>query len=158
MDRNTDEEYERIFTARLYQAEAECARELKKVTEQNEWLYKLYLVYPQLVPYSGMPMNMKLHISGDANPLIEQRLRECNINWVTNSSIPSPEVYVIFSHNGNKKDISYYVLDRNGNYVVQKQGFSWQKPDEAGTTLAYRIFNIGGKGEEDDTKPEDKKP
>ena len=149
-DPNTDKDYEKLFTARIYQAEAECDAEQKNQAGQNEWLYRLYVLYPQLVPYTGMQMNMNLHISGEVDKNLEKRLRDCNIHWVTNSSIPAPDAYVIFTHTGNKKDITYYVLDKAGNYIVPKQGFAWQKPDEAGTALAYRLFNIGGKEEEEE--------
>lgn len=144
-DPNTDADYEKLFIARVCQAEAECAKELDHEEEQNDWLYKLYVLYPQLVPYTGMPMNMRLHISGDIDPIVEKRLRNCNIHWVTNSSIPAPDAYVIFTKNGDKKDITYYVLDRNGNYIVQKQSFAWQKAEDAGVAIAYKLFNIGGK-------------
>jgi len=149
-DPNTDADYEKLFTARVYQAEAECAKELGNENLQNISLYRLYTLYPQLVPFTGMPMNMTLHISGETDAAVEKRLRACNINWVTNSGIPTPGAYVIFSHNGKNKDITYYVLDQQGNYIVQKQSFAWQKPDDAGTQLAYRLFNIGGKNQDDE--------
>ena len=95
-------------------------------------------------------MNMNLHISGDVDPAVEKRLRACNINWVTNRSIPAPDAFVIFSGSGKNKDITYYVLDQEGKYIVAKQSFTWQKPEEAGTQLAYRLFNIGSKDEEAD--------
>lgn len=147
-DPNTDADYEKLFTARVCQAEAECAKELGNERQQNDWLYRLYNLYPQLVPFTGIPMNMNLHISGETDPEVEKRLRACNIHWVTNRSIPAPDVFITFSHTGKNKDISYYVLDQAGNYIVQQQSFAWQKPDEAGTQLAYRIFNIGSKEEE----------
>ena len=147
---DTDADYEKLFTARIYQAEAECADQQKNETAKNEWLYKLYVLYPQLAPFTGIPANMVLHLSGDVDKEVEKKLRACNINWVTNSSIPAPEAYIIFTKKGNKKDITYYVIDRKGNYIVQKQGFAWQKPEETGLQLAYRLFNIGGKDVEDD--------
>ncbi len=146
-DPNIDADYEKLFIARIYQAEAECAKEQKNTTAQNDWMNRLYNLYPQLVPFCGLPMNMSLHISGDVDPAVEQRLRACNINWVTNSSIPAPACIHHLLQNGKTKDITYYVLDKSGNYLVQKQGFSWQKADDAGTMLAYRLFNIGGKEE-----------
>jgi hypothetical protein len=149
-DPNTDQDYEKLFTARVYQALAECEGELKNESAKNDWLYKLYVLYPQLVPYTGMPMNMNLHISGDVDKDVVNKLKSFNINWVTSLSTPAPGVYVIFTRNGNKKDIAYYVIDNTGNYIVQKQAFAWQKPDEAGGALAYRLFNIGGKEEEEE--------
>ena len=151
-DQNYDAEYEKLFTARVYQAEAECAKALKDDNAKNDWLYRLYILYPQLVPYTGMTMNMTLHVSGEVDKDVEERLQSCNINRVTNSSIPAPQAYVIFSHTGKNKDITYYVLDKMGNYIVPKQSFAWQKADETGTALAYRLFNIGGKEPNDDNK------
>jgi hypothetical protein len=147
-DPNTDQDYEKLFIARIYQAEAECAKAQNNTGAQNEWLYKLYVLYPQLVPFTGMQMNMNLTVSGNIDKAVIERLKACNINWVTNSSIPSANVYIIGSGSGNKKDITYYVLDRTGNYIVPKQAFSWQKAEETGTALAYRLFNIGNPQDE----------
>jgi hypothetical protein len=147
-DPNMDADYEKLFTARVCEAQAQCAKELKTGT-QDDWLYRLYTVFPQLVPFTGVQMNMNLHISGEVDPAVEKRLRACNINWVTNRSIPAPDAYVTFSHTGKNRDITYYVVDQTGHYIVRKQSFAWQKPDEAGTQLAYRLFNIGSKDEEE---------
>ena len=140
-----DPEYEQLFLARVYQAEAECARELKNEALQADWLYRLYALYPQLVPYTGMTANLHLHIGGNTDRAVEKRLRDCNINWVADKAIPAAEAYVNFAGTGNKKSITYYVLDARGNYIVQRQTFSYQKPEEAAVALAYRLFNIGGK-------------
>ena len=141
----TDPEYEKLFIARLCQAEAECAKELKNTTEQSEWMYKMYTTYPQLVPFCGMPMNMILHADASADKDVMERLKNCNINWVTNSSIPAPTVYISCGTGKNKqKNITYYVVDRNGKYLVKQQTFSWKKADDAGKELAYRLFDVGG--------------
>ncbi len=150
-DPNTDADFEKLFTARIYEAEAECAQHMKLTAEQSEWLYKLSVIYPQLVPFSRMTPNISLHINGAVDKDVEERLRACNINWVNSGT--APQAYITFTRNGNKKDITYYVTDRNGNYIVPKQSFAWQKADETGTALAYRLFKIGGKEEATDTKP-----
>jgi hypothetical protein len=156
-DPNTDAEYEKLFTARLCQAEAECAEELKKDRSRDEWLYKLYNLYPQLVPFTGLKPNMVLHVSGDVDKDVEEKLRAFNINWVTKNYIPAPEAYVIFTGKGKDKSITYYVQDRNGEYIVPKQSFAWKKAEETGRELGYRLFNIGGReAEESDAKADDK--
>ncbi|HXS35066.1 MAG TPA: hypothetical protein VN721_00085 [Flavipsychrobacter sp.] len=142
---NIDQNYEKLFIARVFQAEAECAKDRDDKDAYNDWMYRMYQLYPQLLPFTGMQMNMNLHISGDVDKDVVDRLKSCNINWVTNSSIAAPDVFIIFIRNGQKKDIQYYVIDKNGNYIVDRQGFAWQKADDAGTSLAYRIFNVGGK-------------
>lgn len=143
-----DKEYEKLFIARLYQAEAECAKELEYDTEYNDWMYRLYNTYPQLIPFTGLKPNMNLRISGAADAVVTERLKNCNINWVTNSSIPAPIAYISFGTKGKTKIINYYVVDRNGNYIVPKQSFSWNKAEDAGIALAYKLFNTGSPKEE----------
>lgn len=142
-----DKDYEKLFIARVYQAQAECAKELKKTSDYNKWMNSLYKLYPQLIPYTGLHMPMRLHISGDIDKEVENGLRGCNINWVTDGT-PAADAYVTFSRTASKKEITYYVLAGDGTSVVNKQTFIWQKPAETGTALAYRLFNIGGKEEE----------
>jgi hypothetical protein len=60
-------------------------------------------------------------------------------------STPAPVVQVAFSGKGDKKTITYSVQDRSGKTIVEKQAFTWKQPEEAATTLAYRIFDIGSK-------------
>jgi len=148
-DPNTDADYEKLFTARIYQAEAVCADKLERTAERNEWLYKLYVLYPQLVPFTGIKPNMIVHLSGDVDKDVEKRLYAFNINRVNKTNTTAPEAYVVFTGRGKKKTITYYVLDRGGNYIVPQQSFSWQKAEETGKELGYRLFNIGGKEPEE---------
>jgi hypothetical protein len=156
-DPNTDADFEKLFTARIFQAQAECAHTMKNDRMRDEWLYKMYVLYPQLVPFTGIKPNMILHVSGDVDKGVEERLRNCNINWVNGTGTPAPEAYVIFTGAGKKKGITYYVLDRTGNYIVEKQSFAWQKAEETGKELAYRLFNIGGDEPEEIEEKEKKK-
>jgi hypothetical protein len=142
---DVDEEYEKLFIARSLQAEAECAKDAKDDNAYNDWVYRLYTTYPQLLPYTGLQMNMRLHIAGQADDKVVSRLKDCNINWVTNNSTPAADVYVTFTKNGDRKGITYYVQDKKGKNIVDSQSFSYQKPEEAALMLAYRIFNVDGK-------------
>lgn len=144
-DPNMDAEYEKLFIARVYQAQAECAMERKDNLAYSNIVYKLYQFYPQLIPNSGLKMNMRMRIVGRADDKVIERLKACNINWVDNSNVPAPEAYVSFSGTGNKKRIKYYVMDKSGEYAVQEQSFAYSKPDVAAVQLAYKLFNIGMK-------------
>lgn len=144
-DPNMDAEYEKLFIARVYQAQAECALERKDNLAYSNIVYKLYQFYPQLIPNSGLKMNMRLRVVGDVDSKVIERLKACNINWVDNSNVPAPEAYVSFSGTGNKKRIKYYVMDKSGEYAVQEQSFAYSKPDVAAVQLAYKLFNIGMK-------------
>jgi Tfp pilus assembly protein PilF len=142
---DTDPDYEKLFIARAFEAQALCAQKLKDEQARNEWLYRLYLLYPQLVPASGMKMNMQLHVSGKEDPKVTARLKACNINWVTGRNVPAAHAYLIFSEEEGRKNITYYVLDAEGNEVVAKQRFRWQDPEAAGLSLAYRLFRAGNR-------------
>jgi hypothetical protein len=89
-------------------------------------------------------------VSGIADEKVVKRLKSCNINFVTNSSVPAPEAYLIFSQKGNRKSVEYYVLDKAGNTIVEHQIMGYNETDEdVGVQLAYRLFNIGGKAAPD---------
>jgi hypothetical protein len=154
-DKNIDTDYEKLYIARLFQAEAECAKEMGDEEQMHRWLYQLYATYPQLIPFSGLKMKMNLHILGTPDAEVEKRLRDCNITWTTGAA--APDVYVSFTKNGNRKNIQYYVMGKNGSYSVQKQSFAYTKAEDAGKELAYRIFNIGGKEPEPEIKETEEK-
>lgn len=144
-DPNMDTEYEKLFVARVYQAQAECALERKDNLAYDNLIYKLYTFYPQLIPNSGLKINMRLNVLGQADDKVVERLKDCNINWINKTNTPAPEAYIRFSGTGNKKHISYYVMDASGEYAVQQQSFAYSKPEAAAVQLAYKLFNIGMK-------------
>lgn len=143
-DADIDVEYEKLFLARVYQAQAECAEERDDKTAYASWMYKMYVEYPQLVPYSGLRMNMQLHVNGTDEELVN-RLKDCNINWVTDAS--APRAYITITKTAKGNQVKYYVLDNKGNYIVPENSFGYTGRGEAisnaGINLAYRLFNIG---------------
>lgn len=145
-DPDTDAEFEKLFTARIFQAQAICADHLKKTAERDEWIYRLYEIYPQLIPFSGLKPNMELHLSGSVDPEVVKRLQACNINWVgaNKNGVPAPQVYLSFAGTGSKKVVNYSIRDQNGVELAAQQHMPWSKAEKAGVELAYRIFNIGG--------------
>lgn len=146
LDPNIEKEYERLFLARVYQAQAVCAEERKDMDAYNQWVYRAYITYPQLLPNAALKMNMRLHLAGQVNNETVSRLKDCNINWVNGGGTPAVEAYVTFlAAANNKKRIEYYVADPLGNIIVQKQSFAYTKPEQAGVQLAYKLFDIGGK-------------
>jgi hypothetical protein len=151
-DANIDPDYEKLFLARVYQAQAECALRRKNNAAYNEYMYRLYQIYPQLVPDTELKTNMRLNISGSPDDIVVDRLKDCNIEWVTNSSIPAPSVYLVFSGAGAKKRLEFYVLDREGKYIVEKQAIDYDKSEAIGVSLAYRLFNIGGMPRTEETQ------
>jgi hypothetical protein len=140
-----DPEYERLYLGRLYEAQAICARELGNKADCAAWTGKLFNTYPQLLPFSGLQMTMNLVVSGKTNNEAISALRGTSIVF-NQTPVPSvPTAYVSFKDGRSSKSIEYQVLGSDGQEVVPKQSFSWQKPEAAGTELAYRLFSISGK-------------
>lgn len=137
--KNIDVEYEKLFTARIFQAYAECADAQKDNAERDKWLYRMYQLYPQLVPFTGLKMNMNLHAIDNG---VIKRLKECNIRWVASST--APKAFVIFSTKGKTKWMEYFVIDNSGDYIVPRQSCTYKDDTQAGIDLAYKLFNIGG--------------
>lgn len=138
----TDMEYEKLFVARTYEALAGCAQEKKNTREYNESMYSFYTNFPQLLPYSELRPNMRLTIIGQGDRKVVDRLKSCNINWVSNGKILAPDVTLKFVTSGNKKTVTFYVQDRNGKEIVPRDTYTYTKPEEAAIVLAYRLFNI----------------
>lgn len=141
----TDIEYEKLFVARTYEALAECAKARKNTAEYNESMYSFYTHFPQLLPYSELKPNLRLNIIGTPDQKVVDRLKGCNINWIADGGTLAPEVTLKFSQAGNKKTVTYYVLDRYGKEIVARESYTYSKPEEAGISLAYRLFNINNK-------------
>jgi Tfp pilus assembly protein PilF len=140
-DPTIDPAYEKLLIARSLQAQAECAEEMKNDPAYHEKIYSMYIVYPQLIPYTGLKMDLNLTVAGTPDKELLDRLKGCNINWVAGNA---PKVYLSFSGAGNKKRVEYSVVDGTGNYIVRKQSMSYKQGVKGAIDLAYRLFNIGG--------------
>lgn len=144
-DPNLDAEYETLLIARTCQAQAECAKQRDDKAGYANWMYRVYLAYPQLIPDAGLQMSMSLHVNGNADEEVVKRLKDCNIEWA-GIGATAPQAYISFSMAGDKrKMVTYYVTDHQGNELVPRQSFTYTKAEEAGVELAYRLFDIGGK-------------
>ncbi len=151
--KETDVDYEKLFIARVYIAEAQCAAEQKDKSKQDDFLYKAYLLYPQLLPYTGMAANLSLNCSGNVDAKIVDALKEYNINWVQGSAVPAANVNLSFSSTAKGKNLKYSVTDRNGKEIVSSQSINYTHTEEVIKTLAYRLFNIGTKTDRAEAAP-----
>lgn len=139
-----DLEYEKLFLARVYQAQAECAQERDDEQAYNSWMYKMYNEFPQLIPYTGLQMPMQVFVAGEGGDVLE-RFKECNIKWVKDPA--APKAFITFVQNGDEYRIKYVVTAANGNKIVSDNGFGAAVTGDgaatSGISLAYRLFNVG---------------
>lgn len=139
-----DLEYEKLFLARVYQAQAQCAEAMEDEQAYNSWMYKMYAEYPQLVPYTGMQMPMQLFVNGEGGEMID-RLKSCNIKWVEDNT--APKAFITISKSEDSYQVKYSVTTANGKKVVPENTFATnidgKGAESAGVGLAYKLFNIG---------------
>lgn len=144
MDPDIDSDYEKLLVARTLQAQAEIFLKKKENKAYNDRIYRMYQYYPQLIPYSGLQMNMHLSVSGSAPEDFMKRLKGCNIYFTDEASVPAPRAYLSFSGSGDKRRVEFYVTDESGDIIVQRQALPFKTADGA-VKLAYRLFNIGSR-------------
>ena len=142
-DPELDAEYERLLVGRVLQAQAECAEKMKNQLAYNDRMNRLFQYYPQLIPYSGLRMNLRLYIAGNAPEGFEERLKTVNVNWVEGNGMPSPTAYLNFLEHGERLVVNFYVTSHSGKVIVPRQSMSISGAEDA-IRLAYRLFHIGG--------------
>jgi hypothetical protein len=137
-----DNEFEKLFIARYYEAMAGYAQKKGDVSLYNEHIYRFYTHYPQLLPYSDLKANMRLTILGAADQAVINRLKACNINWIKDRNVPAPDVFLKFSNDGKKKNVTFYVNTPQGKEIVAREDYNYQDAETAGIAIAYKLFRI----------------
>lgn len=149
-DQTIDQEYEQLFLARCYQALAECAESEKNSADQAKWRYKMMCSYPQLMPFAGQKLPIKLNSKLASHPVIKA-LRNCALDEQAPASY-SAFATIDFLKKGAKNIIRYQVKDAQSKVIVSEQSFSYHTPEQAGKELAYKLCGIGGEN------PKEKEP
>lgn len=142
-DPTVDKQYEKLFIARVYESLALCAKAQQQEIKQRDYTLDFYRIYPQLLPFSELTLNMRLKTNQPENVLIKA-LRSYAINWVTDASSPAIQVDINFSKSDKSNKVSLQVHDDNGVSIVKAQDIYYKKEAEILKELPYRLFNIGG--------------
>ncbi|MCW3083965.1 MAG: hypothetical protein JWP12_1331 [Bacteroidetes bacterium] len=148
--RGVDTAYEKLFVARLYELMSHTYEDNGNKTAFAEYSNKYYEEFPQLVPFSGIRMKMKLSTSGISDAVTKQvidNLKGCNIDWTTESSANIPEVTLVFDKKGKLYEAVINVKGGSGTPVVTDQQMIFKDAKGTGKELALRIFGKGGEKE-----------
>jgi tetratricopeptide (TPR) repeat protein len=140
----TDNEYERLYSARLCEALA-LANEAAGTNERFEQFRdQFYQTYPQLVPYSAVKMKFRLSVSidndgGDAKQILSD-LNGFNIDFV--SSGDSLPVVTLRFGGGEKNTVEYSVESSWGTTIVERASITYTDPQNVAKRLVYALFNL----------------
>ena len=137
-----DNTYEKLFKARVFEAMIQCSEELK---EDNSEL-KTYFVntYPQLVPYSGIAIAMRLHSNEKSieEKSIIEALKKTNIQLTNDLSADAIDVNILFTKKGSVSVIQYETK-WNQQVITPLTEISYKDASSVAKQLPFYLFNIG---------------
>lgn len=137
-DPEREDPYQTLLIARTYEGLAEATGG----SEGERYVQQMYLLFPQLVPFSNHTMTFSLRVTGDegiAGGILDD-LEDCRLRL--NGDSDAPQVTLAFEQKGNAVSIGYRVETRmrilqTGSLLVEPD-----QMDQAGRLLAYRLFGI----------------
>ncbi len=141
-----DTAHEKLFVARLYEALGKVYNDNGDKTNLAQFRNQLFIGYPQLVPFSGLKMEMQLNTSGvddAATRSVISELKGCNIKWVTEAQGGNPTAYITFDKRGDKYEALISVTV-SGRPVISDQRLIFKQSDGVGKEIALRLFGKGG--------------
>jgi len=137
-DPDREDEYQTLLMARAYEGLAEAT----SGSERERYVRQMYLLFPQLVPFSNQTMSFTLRVADDegvAGDILDE-LKDTRIDLGGDKD--APQVTLAFQRKGTAVSINYKVettmrILQNGNLLVEEDQL-----DQAGRLLAYRLFGI----------------
>jgi len=138
-DPDVNDTYETLLRARTYEGLAQAYTGSKS----KNFVQSLYTVYPQLIPFSGLKMQLQLNtpegLTQEYQDVIDQ-LKNTSIDFISNGNVP--QVSLSFTPRGEAVDISYAVqvsgeTQQQGTVRVEKN-----EMNTAGLLIAYHLFGV----------------
>jgi tetratricopeptide (TPR) repeat protein len=140
-----DPQFEKLFQARCLEAIVICNQELGEENKIQSNIDKLYSIYPQLIPFSGL--QMKMHIQSNASTIehkeIISRIKKSNIQWVERNSESPYIVTITFSQKGTFKMADCSISYNNKPIELLDHSFSYKTTEQFAKLVSNAIFNIG---------------
>ena len=144
-----DTAYEKLFLARMYEGLAKSYDYYDDNNKRDFYTNLMYEHFAQLVPYSGLPVKVKLNVTGFEDEVTKETVKElknCNISFVDVADENTITATVTFQKKGIKYQAN--VVSRSaGNIKMTNQNitlFFFMKPEGAGKEIAKRIFGSSG--------------
>lgn len=138
---------EKLFMGRLYEGLCKGEKENGDTRDYAFYSNALYEQYPQLIPFSGLRIKMKLSVSGtdDVNTQkVLEELKRCSINWVTEADVSTPVARISFNKRKDKYEVTINVESGSNKQIVENEKFIFKATKGAGKEVALRLFGKGG--------------
>ncbi|GEO11010.1 hypothetical protein SAE01_35060 [Segetibacter aerophilus] len=142
-----DTAHERLFLGRLYEGLAKGYKDDGNDRDQNFYANALYEEYPQLLPFSGITIPMKLVTSGvideNTNTAVKE-LKRCKVNWVNEADGNTPIAQVSFVKKGDQYEATVSVKSGSNLPMVLNERMLFKNAEGVGKELALRLFGKSG--------------
>jgi tetratricopeptide (TPR) repeat protein len=138
---------EKLYLARLYEVLANAHAKEENAYNTTFFRNVLFEEYPQLIPFSDLKIKMRLTVSGLDDAVTKEvinNLKDCNIDWTSDSDIDVPEAIISFDKKGKSYQATIDVKSGKGKSIVSNQQLIFKKPANVGKELALRLFAKGG--------------
>jgi hypothetical protein len=138
---------EKLFLGRLYEGLAKGNDVDGYERDYNFYTNALYEEYPQLLPFSGLKIKMKLNTTGindDQTQKVVREIKKCKIDWVDDAESNTPVAYVDFTKKGERYEATINVKSGSNIPAVMNQKMVFKDTEGAGKELALRLFAKSG--------------
>jgi hypothetical protein len=142
-----DTAHEKLFVARLYEALAKIYDDNGNKPDLRQFRNSLFEEYPQLVPFSGLEMEMKLVTSGADDAITKDvinGLKDCNIKWLKeDAGVLAPTATITFNKKGSAYEALISVTSATGKVIVNNRVI-FKQAKGVGGEIGLRLFGKGG--------------
>ncbi len=142
-----DTTQEKIFLARLYEGLCNGYDYTDDKLNYQYYSNVLYETYPQLVPYSGIKIKMKLNTGGENDAVTKEviaDIKKCNIRFVDQADANTITATITFTKKSDKYEATITALSGSNKVIVNNEKLIFKKADNAGKEIALRLFGKGG--------------
>ncbi len=142
-----DKTNEKLFLARLYEGLSKGNDEYGNQRDHDFYSNALYEAYPQLVPFTGIQLKMKLNTGGvddDNTEKVLQEIKDCNIDWTNDADATTAIANINFSKRGDKYEATINVKSGTDKSIVSNEKMVFKQTEGAGKELALRLFGKSG--------------
>jgi len=142
-----DTSNEKLFLARMYEGLAKGNDDYGTQRDYDFYANALYEDYPQLLPFTGVTIKMKLSTSGindDNTQKVLKEIKGCKIEWVDEADASTPIANVDFIKRGSSYEATVNVKSGLDKSIVSNEKMIFKQPSGAGKELALRLFGKSG--------------
>lgn len=142
-----DTSNEKLFLGRLYEGLSKGSDEEGNKKDYDFYANALYEEYPQLLPFSGITIKMKLVTNGASDEQTEKvvkELKHCNIQWVADADATTPVATITFVKKGYRYEATINVKSGLNKIAVSNEKMVFKNTAGAGKELALRLFGKSG--------------